>query len=167
VRNNSEISSKKGYEKVILDSEGNPCFRRVVDDYGKQTIDVPVTEKGFVKELEVQLIQKREYFSERTFENKVAIFLLTYKLKMPKDRALQYVYFYYEHGFSNVCIRNFDTGLTTSINIMNENNQKEYGIRQISRKRISITKANSLIRDKAVLPDIYGDNGEIGQTTAY
>ena len=162
-----KISSKKGYEKVVLNELGNPCFRRVVDDYGKQTIDVPVTEKGYVKELTVQLIQKREYFSERTFENKVAIFLCTYQLKMPHDRALQYVYFYYEHGFSNVCIRDFDLGTATSINVMNPDNQKYYGIKQISKKRISIEKVNALIRDKAVLPDIYGYNGEIGSTTAY
>jgi hypothetical protein len=159
--------SKKGYETVILSEEGLPMFRRIMSDDGSITQDFTVESEGFTKELTVQLIQKREYFSERSFENKTAIFLVTYKLKMPKDRALQYVYFYYEHGFSNVCIRNFDTGLTTSINIMNPDNQKEYGIRQIGKKRISITKANALIRDKLVLPDIYGDSGETGETKAY
>jgi hypothetical protein len=159
--------SKKGYETVILSENGEPMFRRIMDNDGKETQDFSVESEGFVKELEVSLIIKREYFSERSFTDKVAYFLTTYKLKMPKDRYLEFVYFYYEKGFSNVCIRNFDTSLTTSINIMNPDNQKEFGIRQIGKKRISIEKANALIRDKAVLPYIYGDNGEIGSTTAY
>ena len=162
-----KLSSKKGFESVNLNDLGVPMFRRVVDDYGKETIDVPVTEKGFVKELTVQLIVKREYFSERLFENKLAIFLCTYKLKMPKDRYLEFVYFYYEKGFSNVCIRNFDTGLTTSINIMNPKNQKEYGIKPISKKRITIEKAKALMQDKLVLPQIYNDAGEYGETVSY
>jgi hypothetical protein len=161
------ISTKKGYETFIFNENKEPMFRRITDDWGKETVDIPVTEKGYVKELTVQLIQKLEYFSERSFQQKTAIFLCTYKLKMPRDRSLQYIYFYFEDGFSNVCIRDFDLGITTSINIMDTKNQKLYGIKQISRKRISIEKANVLIRDKAVLPDIYNDSGETGTTISY
>jgi hypothetical protein len=162
-----KISSKKGAEKVVLNELGEPMFRRIMDDYGNETQDFTIESKGFVKELEVSLIVKREYFSERSFTDKVAYFLTTYKLKMPKDRYLEFVYFYYEKGFSNVCIRNFDTSLTTSINIMNPQNQKEFGIKAISKKRITVEKAQSLMRDGLVLPQISNYNGEFGTTISY
>lgn len=162
----AKLCSKKGAETVIFENRV-PMFRRVMDDFGHETQDFSVESQGYTKELEVSLITKREYFSERTFTDKVAYFLTTYKLKMPKDRYLEFVYFYYEKGFSNVCIRNFDTGLSTSINIMNDKNQKEFGIKAISKKRITIEKAQSLMRDKLVLPQVYNDNGEYGETAIY
>jgi len=64
--------SRYGAEKVIMSEEGKPMFRRCITHDGKGTQDIPVTERGFVKDLEVSILIRKRYFSEVDYENHTA-----------------------------------------------------------------------------------------------
>ena len=156
----SRSINKFGSEKVILNENGDPMFRRVMDRDGKVTQDFPVESKGYTKEMEVSVILKRSYWSEIDFQEHVAYFVQKYRLKMPSDRYLQYCYFFYKpKAMESVCLRNFDTGVTFSINPMNEQNAKEYGIKPVGKPvKISAEKATVMLREKEVL-GLFNDSG--------
>jgi hypothetical protein len=157
----SRAINKFGSEKVILSENGEPMFRRVMDRDGKVTQDFTVESKGFVKTLDVAVILKRTYFSEVDYQQHTAFFTQKYKLKMPKDRYLEFVYFKYDpKAMESVCVRNFDTGVTFSINVMSPENQKEYGIKPVGKPvKISANKASVMLREKEVL-GLFSDKGE-------
>jgi len=157
----SRSISRYGAETVIMNELGEPCFRRCITADGKVTKDIPVSERGFVKELEVSVILKRSYVSEADFKEHIGFFVQKYKLKMPSDRYLQFAFFKYEpKSMGCICIRNFDTNVTFSIEVMNEDNQKEFGIRKVGKVvKISAEKAQAMLRDKEVL-GLFNDNGE-------
>ena len=153
--------SRFGSEKVILNEVGDPMFRRCVTADGKTTQDFPVTERGFTKTLDVNVILRREYFSERDFTHKTAYLVQKYHCKMPNDRALKYCYFLYiPKKMQIVCIRNFDNGTAWSIEVMNPENQKEYGIKAVGKpKKISAQMAKVMLREGEAL-GIFNDSGE-------
>jgi hypothetical protein len=162
--------SKLGAEKIIFDEQGLPMFRRCENRDCSTTKDYTPEEKGYVKQLDVSVIQRKEYFSERTFEEKVAYFLITFRCNMPHDRNLKLCYFYYDpKKMSNVCVRNFapNSAITTSINVLNTESQAYYNIKQVSKKRISEGKARMLVTNREVLPCEFNDSGETGSTTSY
>jgi hypothetical protein len=162
--------SKFGAEKTILDKDGNLVFRRCENDDCTVIKDYTPEQKGFTKDLTVKMIQRKEYFSERSFENKTAYFVITFRCKMPHDRALKYCYFYYEpRAMGNVCIRDFNAEAysTQTINLFNPETAKYYNIKAISKKRITENQAKAMLRDREVLPQLYNDNGEIGETAIF
>ena len=152
--------SKFGAETVILSESGEPMFRRIMDDDGKVTKDIPVTEKGYVKELTVSVILKRSYWSDADFTEHIGFFVQKYQLKMPNDRNLKFCFFYFEpKAMETVCIRNFDTNVTFSINPMNEDNAKEFGITKVgSVEKITPEKAMVMLRERQVL-GLFNDDG--------
>ena len=156
-----KLISRFGSEKVILNELGEPMFRRCITADGKTTQDFPVTERGFTKTLDVNVILRREYFSERDYTHKVAYLVQKYHCKMPKDRDLRLCYFKYDPKIMQiVCIRNFDNGTAWSIEVMNPENQKLYGIKAVGKpKRITPQKAKVLLREKEAL-GLFNDNGE-------
>jgi hypothetical protein len=56
--------SKFGAEKIIFDEKGLPLFRRCENADCSLTKDYTPEEKGFVKQLDVSVVQRKEYFSE-------------------------------------------------------------------------------------------------------
>ena len=149
--------SRYGAEKVIMSEEGKPMFRRCITHDGKGTQDIPVTERGFVKDLEVSILIRKRYFSEVDYENHTAYFVQKYKLSMPKDRELEFVYFKYDpKSMGNVCVRDFraemnaqvGTGYlgTTWVDITSENDAYLYGIKKVGRPvKVSAEKAQERI----------------------
>jgi hypothetical protein len=132
------------------------------------TEDFTPEQCGYVKKLEVSLIQRKEYFSERTFENKVAFFVITLRCSMPRDRDLKLCYFYFDpKRMGHVAIRDFDLAQysTQTINVVSPKIQKKYGIKVVSKKRVSAHKANAMIRNKECLPDVINELGEVGEVT--
>jgi hypothetical protein len=152
--------SKFGSETVILSESGEPMLRRIMDDDGKVTKDIPVTEKGYVKEMEVSVILKRSYWSDADFTEHIGYFVQKYQLKMPSDRNLRFCYFFYQpKAMENVCVRNFDMGYTFTINVLNEENQQQYGIKKFGKvQKITPEKAMVMLRERQVL-GLFNDDG--------
>ena len=115
---------------------------------------------GFTKTLDVAVLLKRTYFSEVDYQKHSAYFKVVFRCKMPKDRYLEYAYFKYDKkSMGSVAIRNFDSGLTFTIDIMSKDNQKEFGIKPIGKPvKISAEKANVMLREKEVL-GLFNDLG--------
>jgi hypothetical protein len=167
----SRSISRYGFEKVITNEEGKPMFRRCITHDGKGTRDIPVEEKGFVKELEVKVIIRKRYFSEVDYEAHTAYFVQKYKLSMPTDRALEFVYFKYDaKSMGNVCVRDFrnemnsqvGTGYlgTTWIDLFSPNDSYMYGIKKVGRAvKVSEQKAKVMLREHEVI-GLYSKSGE-------
>jgi hypothetical protein len=153
--------SHYGAEKVVLNELGEPMFRRCITHDGKGTKDVPISERGFVKQLDVQVLLKRSFFSEADYEQHTAFFVQKYRCKMPKDRDLEFVYFKYNpKTMGTVCIRNFDKRYAFNIAIHSKDDQKKYGIKKIGKaKKVSLEKAKAMLQNHEVL-GLFNDRGE-------
>lgn len=93
-----------GSEKVKFDETGTPYFERVISEDGT-TKKVTMEENGFVKQLEVSIVIRREGFSP-SMEKRVWFGLQKIRFQIPEnDSNFRDAYLFFAKGMSFPCLR--------------------------------------------------------------
>jgi hypothetical protein len=136
-----------GYEELKFDEKGEPYFERTISEDGT-TKKVTMEENGFVKQLEVSIIVRREGYSP-SMEKRIWFGLQKLKFQVPLDDSRyhdNYLYFNKHMGFPCVRHINLKQDFTEGLDMSSEFIQKTE-----KAQRITALKARELLQNHEVL----------------
>lgn len=144
-----------GQQKLEFDEKLDPYFTETTNKNGA-TKKLNMSEAGYVKSIEFNIIIKREFYSQNG-EPKIWYGLQRMVAKIPNERSFRYLFLYKEPTMQNIAITYFDPtvldgfGTHAKITSLIDFSDGQYVKKVGSAKKLSVEQLRLKIKNREIL----------------